>query len=75
MIPIAPGLEDTEELRQKYFDIVIKRLESLTDQSIRDSIPFSESFCVNDFVAQYNSYKGNAYGMANTSIADRFFKT
>ena len=74
LIPIAPGLEDTEELRQKYFDIVIKRLETLTDQSIRDSILFTESFCVNDFVEQYNSYKGNAYGMANTLLQTAFLR-
>ena len=74
LIPIAPGLEDTEELRQKYFDIVIDRLEKLTDQSIRDSIIFTESFCVNDFVEQYNSYKGNAYGMANTLLQTAFLR-
>ena len=74
LIPIAPGLEDTEELRQKYFDIVIERLEKLTDQSIRDSILFTESFCVNDFVEQYNSYKGNAYGMANTLLQTAFLR-
>ena len=74
LIPIAPGLEDTEELRQKYFDIVIDRLETLTDQSIRESILFTESFCVNDFVEQYNSYKGNAYGMANTLLQTAFLR-
>lgn len=74
LIPIAPGLEDTEELRQKYFDIIIDRLETLTDQSIRDSILFTESFCVNDFVEQYNSYKGNAYGMANTLLQTAFLR-
>lgn len=74
LIPIAPGLEDTEELRQKYFDIVIDRLEKLTDQSIRDSILFTESFCVNNFVEQYNSYKGNAYGMANTLLQTAFLR-
>ena len=74
LIPIAPGLEDTEELRQKSFDIVIDRLETLTDQSIRDSILFTESFCVNDFVEQYNSYKGNAYGMANTLLQTAFLR-
>lgn len=74
LIPIAPGLEDTKELRQKYFDIVIDRLETLTDQSIRDSILFTESFCVNDFVEQYNSYKGNAYGMANTLLQTAFLR-
>ena len=74
LIPIAPGLEDTEELRQKYFDVVIDRLETLTDQTIRDSILFTESFCVNDFVEQYNSYKGNAYGMANTLLQTAFLR-
>ena len=74
LIPIAPGLEDTEELREKYFDMVIDRLESLTDQTIRESILFTESFCVNDFVEQYNSYKGNAYGMANTLLQTAFLR-
>ena len=74
LIPIAPGLEDTEELRKKYFDIIIDRLETLTDQSIRENILFSESFCVNDFVGQYNSYKGNAYGMANTLLQTAFLR-
>jgi phytoene desaturase len=74
LIPIAPGLEDTEELRQKYFDVVIDRLETLTDQTIRDSILFTESFCVNDFVDQYISYKGKAYGMANTLLQTAFLR-
>ena len=56
LIPIGPGIKDTEEMRTKYFNIVIDRLEHLTKQSIRDAILFKESFCVNDFVSEYNSY-------------------
>ena len=74
LIPIAPGLEDTPELREKYFNIVIDRLEQLTDQKIREHIAFHESFCVNDFVEEYNSYKGNAYGMANTLLQTAFLR-
>ena len=74
LIPIAPGLEDTPELREKYFNIVIDRLEELTDQKIREYIAFQESFCVNDFVEEYNSYKGNAYGMANTLLQTAFLR-
>ena len=74
LIPIAPGLEDTPELREKYFNIVINRLEELTDQKIREHIAFHESFCVNDFVEEYNSYKGNAYGMANTLLQTAFLR-
>jgi len=68
LIPIAPGLEDTEKLRETYFEKIISRFEQLTDQSVKKSIIFRASFCVNDFVKEYNSYKGNAYGMANTLL-------
>ena len=74
LIPIAPGLEDTESLRKKYFDIVLTRLEKLTDQQLSGSILFKESFSVNDFISVYNSYKGNAYGMANTLFQTAFLR-
>jgi phytoene desaturase len=74
LIPIAPGLEDTPELRQQYFDIIINRFEKRTQQNVRDHILFKESFCVNDFISEYNSYKGNAYGMANTLLQTAFLR-
>lgn len=74
LIPIAPGLEDTPELREQYFDIIINRFEGLTKQEVKDSILFKESFCVNDFISEYNSYKGNAYGMANTLRQTAFLR-
>jgi len=66
LIPLAPGLEDTNEMREKYFDIVLKRLKDLTGNDIEKNIIFKRSYCVNDFEKDYNSYKGNAYGLANT---------
>ncbi len=66
LIPIAPDLKDTSEIREIYFNKILDRLENLTNQSLRDSVLFKESFCVNDFKSEYNSYKGNAYGLANT---------
>ncbi|WP_299129349.1 phytoene desaturase family protein [uncultured Winogradskyella sp.] len=74
LIPIAPGLEDTPELRQQYFDIVINRFEQRTQQSVKNDILFKESYCVNDFKEDYNSYKGNAYGMANTLRQTAFLR-
>ncbi|MAU58327.1 MAG: phytoene dehydrogenase, partial [Flavobacteriaceae bacterium] len=44
------------------------------DQKIKKNILFHESFCVNDFVKDYNSYKGNAYGLANTLFQTAFLK-
>lgn len=74
LIPLAPDLEDTAELRQKYFDIIIERLEKLTNQSLKNDILFKESYCVNDFKEDYNSFKGNAYGMANTLFQTAFLR-
>jgi phytoene desaturase len=74
LIPIAPGLEDTEKLREDYFNIILSRLELRIGQKVRNNIIFKESFCVNDFISEYNSYKGNAYGMANTLLQTAFLR-
>jgi phytoene desaturase len=74
LIPIAPGIEDTPEIREKYLNIVMDRLEKLTQQSLKKEMLFCESFCVNDFIEEYNSYKGNAYGLANTLLQTAFLR-
>ena len=74
LIPLAPGINDTEALREEYFDKIIDRFETLTGQSIKNNIVFKQSFCKNDFVSEYNSYKGNAYGMANTLLQTAFLR-
>lgn len=66
LIPIAPGIEDTPEIRAKYLDILIKRIEDQTNQTVKEHIVYQRSYCINDFKEDYNAYKGNAYGLANT---------
>ncbi len=74
LMPLAPGIEDTQAQRDAYFEVLLDRLEKRTGQSVRNSIIFKEDFCVNDFVNRYNSYKGNAYGMANTLLQTAFLR-
>ena len=74
LIPLAPGIEDTEALREEYFHKILDRFEALTNQKIKDSVLFKRSFCVKDFEQEYNSYKGNAYGMANTLLQTAFLR-
>jgi phytoene desaturase len=75
LIPVASGLGgDTEEVREHYFEKVIQRLEKHTGQVIGDAIIFKKTFSVSDFVSEYNSYKGNAYGLANTLRQTAIFK-
>jgi len=65
LIPIAVNIEDTEEIREKYFNIVIDRMEHLTGQSIKEHVIVKKSYAINDFKNDYNSFGGNAYGLAN----------
>jgi phytoene desaturase len=74
LVPLAPGIEDTETLRNEYFNKIMERFEILTQQTVKSNIIFQRSFCKNDFVSQYNSYKGNAYGMANTLFQTAFLR-
>jgi len=66
LMPLAPGLQDGEELREKYFAIMMERLQRQLGEEIIGHIDYKQSYCVRDFVADYHSYKGNAYGLANT---------
>lgn len=74
LIPIAPGIEDTEEHRSKYFDLILDRLEKLTGQNLKDDILFVKSYCISNFIKDYNSFKGNAYGLANTLKQTAFLR-
>lgn len=66
LIPVAPDLPDTDEMRDQYFDLIVGRLEKLTNQKVKENIDYVRSYSIQDFKDDYNAYKGNAYGLANT---------
>jgi len=66
LIPVAAGLEDNQEVRDRYYAMVMDRLELHTGQEVRSRVEYLRSYAYSDFVSDYNSYRGNAYGLANT---------
>ncbi|MEY3646837.1 MAG: Diapolycopene oxygenase [Bacteroidota bacterium] len=74
LIPVAPNLVDTEEVREKYFDQLMDRLEAYCGVSIRDSIVYKRSYAHRDFIGDYHAFKGNAYGLANTLMQTAILK-
>lgn len=74
LIPIAPGLKDNQDLRDKYLDIALNRIEKKTGVNIKNNIAYKRSYAYTDFVNDYNAYKGNAYGLANTLMQTAFLK-
>lgn len=74
LIPVAVGLQDTPEIRKDYEERFIQKIEHLTGESIRSHILFTNSFAQSDFISEYNAFKGNAYGLANTLKQTAFLK-
>jgi phytoene desaturase len=67
LVPVAAGLEgDNEDLRDAYFQKILDRFEKRTGENIRENIIYKTSFAYSDFVSEYHSFRGNAYGLANT---------
>jgi phytoene desaturase len=66
LIPVAPDLEDPEATREKYYNLLMDRLEKHCGHPIRDAVVFKRSYAHHDFITDYHSFKGNAYGLANT---------
>ncbi len=75
LIPVAAGLsDDTEATREKYFQMILERFEKHTKQKIKEAIVYKKSYGYSDFVSDYNSYKGNAYGLANVLLQTAVFR-
>jgi phytoene desaturase len=75
LVPVAAGLEgDTGELREKYFKMIVARMEKHTGETITDAIIYNRSYSVSDFTRDFNSYRGNAYGLANTLQQTAIFR-
>ena len=74
LVPLAPDLEDSEVMRDKYFNVICDRILEKTGMDIRPHVVYKRSYCIDDFKKDYNAYKGNAYGLANTLLQTAFLK-
>lgn len=73
-VPIPSGVEDTEEIRDKYFSEILKHLESKLDTNLSNHIVYKRIFSQNDFKSDYNAYNGTALGLMNTLRQSSIFR-
>lgn len=67
LLPLAPGIHDEEPVREKYLMEMLERIEKHTGETdLISRIEYKRSYCVSDFISDYNAYQGNAYGLSNT---------
>ncbi len=74
LMPLAPGIEDNDALREKYFNIICKRIKDVSGEDLLPHITYRKNYCINNFVSDYNAYKGNAYGLASTLKQTAIFR-
>lgn len=75
LVPVAAGLSgDDEKLRESYLNKIISRYEKHIGQNISDSIIYKRTYSISDFKNDYNAFKGNAYGLANTLMQTSILK-
>ena len=75
LIPIAAGLDgDDEKIREHYFNLLSERLMQRTGVDIRNHVVYKRAYSYTDFVDDYNAFKGNAYGLANTLMQTAILK-
>ncbi|PKL81231.1 MAG: phytoene desaturase [Ignavibacteriae bacterium HGW-Ignavibacteriae-4] len=74
LIPLSTEIEETEVIIENYYEMVIDRIEKRIGQNIKENIIYKKVFSRKDFISDYNSYKGNAYGLANTLLQTGFLK-
>ena len=74
LVPIAPGLEDTPDIRERYRETVLEDIAENTGVDLRDRIVFEETFCIDDFAERYNSLQGTALGLAHTLRQTALFR-
>ncbi|MBV6645485.1 MAG: phytoene desaturase [Cyclobacteriaceae bacterium] len=74
LIPVAPDLDDPEDVREKYFQLAMDRLEPFAGVEFRNDVIVKKSYAHSDFKNDYNSFRGNAYGLANTLLQTAILK-
>jgi phytoene desaturase len=74
LVPVAPDLEDNEEIQEKYYHRIMDRLEAYCGEPIRPHVIYKRAYSHQDFIKDYHSFKGNAYGLANTLMQTAILK-
>mgnify|MGYP005852918993 FL=1 len=74
LVPLAPGLKDTPEMREQFYNKIMDNLENTIGQNIREHIVVKKIFALTDFKERYNAYKGTALGLSHTMMQTALFR-
>ncbi len=74
LVPVAPGLDDSDGRREAFGDRVLEHFESLVGRPVRRHVSVLRTFSQRDFVADYNTFRGTAFGLSHTLFQTASFR-
>jgi phytoene desaturase len=74
LVPVAPGLEDDDRIRQNFYERVIDHFERMIGETIRANIVLKRIFSHRDFIDSFNAWKGSAFSLAHTLFQTAVFR-
>lgn len=74
LVPIASGIEDNDSLREQFFELIVEKISRLVGFDLKENILVKKIYSINDFVEDYNSYKGNALGLSHAKFQTAIFR-
>lgn len=74
LVPTAPGLIDTDEVREAYFDSVMAHVHSTTGVDLTKGMEVKRIFSHRDFAGDYNAMQGTALSLAHTLFQTAVFR-
>ena len=74
LVPVAPGMDDTDDMREAFAGRVLDHFEQMTGQTIRRNMVVRRIFSQQDFIADYNTYKGTAFSLSHTLFQTAVFR-
>jgi len=74
LVPVAAGLQDEDDVRERFEDMILTDLETQIGQGVREHIVLKRTFAHRDFSARYNAFRGTALGLAHTLRQTALFR-
>jgi phytoene desaturase len=58
----------------RYLTMCLQRIKKHTGEDLEPHIEYMRSYAHEEFISDYNAFKGNAYGLANTLMQTAIMK-
>jgi phytoene desaturase len=74
LVPVAPGLDDSDEQRDRYLAHVLEHVKQVTGEDLTQDVTVQRVYTHRDFIEDYHAFKGTALGLSHTLFQTAVFR-